>query len=408
MEFISHSGAKAGTPNAHQLVIGGHRILLDCGAGGAGSGYLDSLPRPDAVWISHAHGDHCGALLELLGRWPRLKVLAAAGGSPLIAWSLGKEGVLERRILPVPWQRFREIPGCPGLRMMALPAGHVPGAAMVVLEVEEQGQPRRVLYTGDFCTHDQAVVRGAGVPARQGGFPIDAVISEAMLANEREADQVEWSQEAAALVEDLRGDGPSLVGVASLGESAEVCAILAAAGIEPMIDASLRAVLELCPGLPDEVLAMSFGDWRRMRGRLRGGGVVIARGDQWRSRSAVHRLAAELLSDREATVVVLNRARQSTPAGRLVAAGRGESLKWSGRTVELAAGVAHRRLINHAPRWALMAMLQAVGAPVNLLVHGPTGARWALKRALEKEGFSGSIEVVERRRSYPIGSPEST
>lgn len=415
MEFISHSGAEAGRPNAHRLSWSEGSLLLDCGGDRRKPGYPATLERPDAVWISHAHGDHCGAILELLARWPRLPVLATQATIDLLPFALGAAGTskrraariaaLCRRITAVPWRRFRPLPGVNGGQIMALPAGHISGAAMALVDLKSAGQRRRILYTGDFCTHDQAVVTGAGIPLMNDGVNVDMLISEAILATDREADTLVWKQEAQALVEVVEeADGPVLIAVASIGESLEVAALLAGAGVSVMVDEYLEKVLEI--GLEagaQERAFISFGDRRRLKGRLRADGVIIAPGDQYRRGTSAAALAGALIDDCSATLVVLNRARKKTGAGRLIAGARGDEMNWQGRRIQRQARVVHRRLLNHAPRWQLKAFIQGVGAPMNLLVHGTTGARWGLKRALIKEGLDDDkLIVVEAGRSYEL------
>ena len=413
LELISYRGAEAGEANAHLVRCDQTSILLDCGSDRQGASYLADLRRPDAVWISHAHLDHCGALLELVARWPRMPLLATAKTAKLLEFSLSgaastsargeaRVAALARKIKRVPWRRFRSIPGSDGARIMAIPAGHIAGAAMAVVEFGDGDEGRRVLYTGDFCTHDQAIVMGAGVPRMGGGFSIDAVISEAMLANDEEADAVDWDDEARALSDAVQeAPGAVLIGVASLGESVEVAAILADSGQSVMVDEYLRDVFKVCRAdFGRRWEAITFGDRRRMAGRLRAKNVVIAPGDQFRRTTAAGVLSEPLVGDQSATLVVLNRARKNTAAGRLVAAGRGDEIRWRGRQVRCQAKVIYRRLVNHAPRWQLKGFIGGVDAPKTFLVHGPTGSRWALKRALAKDGHSGEVEVVESNEVF--------
>lgn len=414
--FISHTGAEAGQPNIHELRWSSGRIWLDCGAGGGGGPTVGQLEAPDAVWISHAHGDHCGGLLQLVADRPGVELLATETTGRLLKFALAGGGssstkrrraeAIGRQVTTVPTGRFRAVPGVDGARIMALPAGHVPGAAMAVVDIEAGDESTRLLYTGDFCTHDQAVVDGAGIPHFADGPPVDAVVSEAMLANDEEADEVVWAREADGLVQAVdETDGPVVVGVGAIGESTEVAALLAGAGETVMVDDYLRPVFEACRAELDEVWpSLIFGDRSRMKGRLRGRGTVVAVGDQFRSNTTAGRMAGPLIDDETATIAVLNRARSSTGAGRLVAADRGEAIEWAGRRRSLKARVVHRRLVNHAPRWQLAGFIKGVGAPKTLLVHGPTGSRWGLKRALGKRGFDGSVEVVERGEEYGVGS----
>lgn len=411
--FISHSGATGQQPNAHELRLGDRRVLLDCGAVRQQTDYLDGVERPDAVWISHAHLDHCGALVDLVARWPRVELLATKTTRRLLRSALkagtdaGKRRVdgVVRRVTAVPYRSFHTLVHLDGARLMALPAGHVPGAAMAVVEWTQEGEKRRLLYTGDFCTHDQAVVSGAGVPHRPGGFSIDAVVSEAVLANDEQADQLVYSDEADALAEEIAAvDGPVVVGASAIADSVEVATLLSRSGVPVVVDDCFEPVFEACFDESDAASdAVSLIPRKRLAGRLEAGAVVITSGERFRSDTPAARLAELVIEDDDGAVAVVGRARSRTPAGKLVDTDGGGAIDWRGRTVELRCRVIRRRLIDHAPRWQLMGFLDAIGAEV-FLVHADDGARWGLKRAMDNEGFDPEITVVEPQEVYGIST----
>lgn len=408
MQFISQSGAKAGEPNAHELRWSGGKVLLDCGMGPEGAAYLERMERPDAVWISHAHGDHCGALFKVFERWPGIKVLATEETRQLLRYALGRASparveALVRRVLPVPMRKFRQIPGLGGARIMALEAGHIPGAAMAVLEVEDDGELRRVLYTGDFCTHDQVITKGAGVPVVSDEFRIDWVISEAVLATDKEADRLDYDLEVRRLIERLEErSGPILAGVSSVGESLEVASLLVRAGKQVMVDEYLRGIFAVSKEeLGDVWKRLEFGDRGRLGRHFAADGAVVAPGDQYQSGSAAGVLVRALIEDPAATILIVNRARKKTGAGRLLRAWQGErEVSWQGQKLPLKAEILYGRLINHAPRWQLLGFLRALEASTTFLVHASDGARWALKRALQSQGFENEVEIPARGQSY--------
>ena len=407
VEFISRSGARAGEPNAYEVVWPEGRILLDCGAGTGEPLYLSKLSRPDLVWISHAHGDHCGGLLKLKERFPQTGVIATVTTrrmlGPMLApgsggYDQGRVGALVRQIEGIEEGRFTSVGGLPGVRVMALPGGHVPGAAMLLMEIEVgagAGEKKRLLYTGDFCTHDQATVEGAGAPVLKEGTRVDVVVMEAMLGTDREADCWEVGEARRGLEQCVEeAPGAVLFGVSSLGEAQEM-AMIASGRRKVMVDEYLKPVIEKgIEAKRESTGQIEFGNRRQLKERLEVGGVVIAPGDQYQRGTAAAWLAGGLLDEEEATVVVLNRARKKTGAGRLVGTTRGARLKWWDREVELRARVVHHRWINHAPRWQLVGFAKLLQARKILLVHGSTGARWAVKRAMEEAGVESEIVVV--------------
>src|SRR5512134_4080030 len=70
MHLEFYGGAGEVTGSCHILIVGGRRLLLDCGMiqGGAAPDERNRAPFPfdaaqvDAVILSHAHIDHCGRL----------------------------------------------------------------------------------------------------------------------------------------------------------------------------------------------------------------------------------------------------------------------------------------------------------------------------------------------------------
>ncbi len=395
--FISYSGAGAGTPNAHGLVLGQRHLLLDGGAGVDPS----SMERPDWLWISHAHGDHCGGLMALIERWPTVTVLATEQTRRLLPVVLSEgQGVgaqvesICRRIEVLQPGRRRPLEESEGWGVTALRAGHCPGAAMLMVDKRVGGRCQgRVVYTGDFCTHDQSLVGGGGAPVARDDHGVDLLIMESILATDEAADGLYWEEEAAALVEAVdASSGPVLIGAMGVGEAQEVASLLKKEGRRRfLVDAYYEAIFERL-GLAEGLV---FGERRRMRDRLRGGGVVISSGPRFQRGSTSAYLSRELLGNERATILVLNRARGGTGAGRLLATGRGEEIQWPGYRGPLSATVKRCRLINHAPRWQLLGMMEAVAPKQTLLVHGPTGGRWAIKRAWESRGGAGEVKVVE-------------
>ncbi len=155
----------------------GRNILLDCGVRVNEEG-TDMLPdleplgdlKLDAVIISHAHLDHCGTLPLVAKLFPDVYAHATGATRDLarvllydaIKVAEFKEGLKlyneddAERALDRTLTHACEAPFEPadGVRAEFLPAGHILGAASVLLQLEEG----TVLYTGDFTSFDQETV----------------------------------------------------------------------------------------------------------------------------------------------------------------------------------------------------------------------------------------------------------
>lgn len=184
MQIQFHGAAGGVTGCCHLLVTRRARVLLDFGLhqGSPTSERLNRRPpafdarRLDAVVLSHAHVDHCGRLPLL----PRLGCPAEVWCTPATAelcrimlpdsaqlqrhdaerWNRRRAG---RRVQPLYDQedvervlrRFRRLPYhreaeiAEGVRLVFRDAGHILGSAIVVLDVEDGGTTRRLVFSGD-------------------------------------------------------------------------------------------------------------------------------------------------------------------------------------------------------------------------------------------------------------------
>ncbi|RDV36931.1 MBL fold metallo-hydrolase [Bradymonadaceae bacterium TMQ3] len=448
LRFISLMGAGGREPNLHLVGRGeGRGLLLDCGRVGGAAGeaarLLDSAgEEPGAVWVSHVHADHMGALSEVVARWPRVDVWMTRQSRELLPFALMSQGMARERAEAIalkvkiaPWRVAVEV--MPGVRLTALGAGHMPGAAMALVAFEGRGEDgvsgeedvARVLYTGDFCAHDQMWVGGAELP-RMGAGALDLLVMEATLATEAKLDRVEYEEEVLRIKALLseRG-GAVLAGASALGEGGELALMLAEVcrGRTPglMVDAYMRPVLEamrragegdgpLAAGASERAALLDglrYGSRRELRAHLEAGGVALAVGDQFQKNTTAGALLARLRDDPTATLLVTNRAHPSSPAGKLLARARQKSAESSassgastkGGTLEKGgARVVHALLPTHALRWQLLAVAGQLNPAQIALVHARDGARFSLKRALQKAGFEGEIHVAKSGECLPL------
>ncbi len=168
----------------------GTRILLDCGALLQEIGAeqtkdpfdVATLGAPDAVFLSHHHGDHSGLIDEL----PNSVPVYASEGTIAVLRAVGEFiGKPTRPFIPIQ----NGLPVQAGeLRVTGIPVEHSAHDAMMLL-VEGGGE--RLLYTGDFKR----------IPDSLGAFlkePVDTLITEGTMLD-REAG--EYPNESAVLKE---------------------------------------------------------------------------------------------------------------------------------------------------------------------------------------------------------------
>lgn len=192
-----YGAARQVTGSCYLLEAPGGRLLLDCGMfqGPPATTAQNRRDFPfdpaavDAVVISHAHIDHSGLLpklaragfagpiyltppthdlLELLlkdaaflelkdTQWENKRRERA--GKPLIEPLYTLEDV--ERVLalrqPVPYATETEV--LPGVRLQLHDAGHIIGAAIVELVLENGGQPRKLVFSGDLGNRYSPLLR---------------------------------------------------------------------------------------------------------------------------------------------------------------------------------------------------------------------------------------------------------
>lgn len=385
------------TANAYFVQAHGFRLLLDAGARQnrepAWLEGLDASEVPDACWLSHAHWDHLGALGPLKVRWPRLACVATSATRQLArqAFELGgldrdRASALASQLQSVPQRRYFELSSFSDnaaarkFRAMVFPAGHIPGAGMLLVEIEVgRDRPFRLLYTSDFCGHDQPGVPGALFPRTGEAFPIDVMVMEGVLATRKEYDDIsyseEWGRFESWVADQSAGRRGALVAVATLGEATQVVTGLVEAGERPVVHRMLQPVV-------GEQQGAEFGDESSCRRALDLGKVVVVPGEQLHKSTPAGRLAGH----GSAPIAVFNRVHGRSPAGRFVKKGRAERFL----------------LGNHAPRGQLVGAVQAVDPAKVVLVHGRKSHLFSLKRAIEKAGSGGEVLVPQNHETVQL------
>jgi metallo-beta-lactamase family protein len=204
MTFIG--AAQTVTGSKHLLQTSRASVLLDCGLyqGRRRESFDRNRNIPidvddlDAVVLSHAHIDHSGALPLLCRNGYQGPVYATPATRDLAAPMLldaamiqaadartiarlverGEPGIdpveplygeadvtkALAQMLGLPYHRRHAV--APGVTLTFLDAGHVLGSAIVVLDVEDDGQSLRLAFTGDLGRHHLPILRDPEIPSR--------------------------------------------------------------------------------------------------------------------------------------------------------------------------------------------------------------------------------------------------
>ncbi len=212
MQIIPHGAALEVTGSCHEVRIAGKRILLDCGlfqghrketAEKNATFAFDPSKDIDAMILSHAHMDHVGRVPVLWKRGYRGPIHCTYATRDLAEVMLADGGYIQEKDEeffckylnksmiqcdgPLYTQRdaaacmdlfqgknYNEwFEVCQGIRAKFIEAGHVLGAAMIVIEAEENGKTRRLGFTGDLGRSTLPIIRDpAAMP------PVEVLICE--------------------------------------------------------------------------------------------------------------------------------------------------------------------------------------------------------------------------------------
>jgi metallo-beta-lactamase family protein len=214
MKLSFHGADRGVTGSCHLVECAGRRILVDCGLYQGGRELEEENAEPfgfdpaqiDTVLLTHAHLDHCGRLPLLAKRGFRGEIVTTAPTRELARlvmldaahlqeeearhrarWAArrGKEGealgplytVLDALNTQDAFGRVAAYGApleiAPGVRATYLDAGHILGSASILLELEERGVKRRVLFSGDLGNTGRPLLRDPAVPPQ-----VDAVVME--------------------------------------------------------------------------------------------------------------------------------------------------------------------------------------------------------------------------------------
>ena len=244
------------TGSMHMLTVNGSNILLDCGLfqGRRQEAFERNRNLPfeaedvDTLILSHAHIDHSGNVPSLVKSGFRGDIHATSATRDLCAAMLPDSAhIQEQDVAYVNKKRGRKgLPPVeplytkedaneslkyfvgvgydrpfdvvPGVRATFRDAGHILGSAITVLDIEENGQQRRLAFSGDLGRKNLPILRDPS-PIHD----IDYLIIESTYGN-RQHETPEEAQAALRRVvtETYRRGGKVIIPAFSVGRTQEI------------------------------------------------------------------------------------------------------------------------------------------------------------------------------------------
>ncbi len=210
MELSFHGASGGVTGSSYLLQARGKRILIDCGMF-QGEHALEEENRADfgfaprqvdLLLLTHAHLDHCGRIPLLVKQGFRGEIITTSATHDLAKLVLMDAAHLQveeakrdarrhqRKGSPPPaplydvpdvldaMERFgrraryqQPIELAEGITATFGDAGHILGSAWVLLEVEEEGQRKRIVFSGDLGNRGKPIINGP-TPAPQADYVV--------------------------------------------------------------------------------------------------------------------------------------------------------------------------------------------------------------------------------------------
>lgn len=244
IEFVG--AAQTVTGSKHLIRTKHATVLLDCGLfQGRRRESIEKnqslgldANKVDAVVLSHAHIDHSGALPIMIRRGFKGPIYATSATRDLCAAMLMDAAMIQEsdaryinrkidqgksdmeRVEPlydeedvlgvlnafvsIPYHR--PIPIAKGVHVSFLDAGHVLGSAITVLDVEEDGKTKRLVFTGDLGRRRMPILRDPEIPDNT-----HVLITESTYGDRLHKPIEQMDDELAAMVNKVIGRGGRIV-----------------------------------------------------------------------------------------------------------------------------------------------------------------------------------------------------
>ncbi len=414
--------------------VGDVRILVDAGMrpkkpiDQAGPEHIDVALAGsiDAIVITHAHNDHAGYVPALTAEYPNMPVICTPetaailptmwndsvrvfarardhveSDEPLAEPPYGQAQVhaAQRRIREVQCGRTVEI--ADGVTIMLFPAGHILGAAGVVVAAG----PNRITVTGDVSDLAQASVPGLVVPDAAHGS--DLLVIESTYCGHHGSNRDAEVEKFVRMVAETVGDsaatgGRVLVPAFALGRAQEVALTLRnrLPDVPVLIDGMAKDIAKIYEeqtagtARPLEIYGEQVSAVRALERqqllRTFRRGVIVTTSGMLTAGPAVT-WARSILPDSDAALLIAGYQDEDSPGFELLElaeASRQATFVLDREELKVNARVAKFGLSAHADRRGLSSIITEVGARDVMLVHGIASKQRDFADNLTRRGFS--------------------
>ncbi len=207
MKISFHGADQNVTGSCHLVECQGKKILIDCGLYQGGRQLKEENTEPfgfepeeiDCLLLTHAHLDHCGRIPLLVKRGFKGEIITTSASRELAKLVLMDSGHLHeedterknRRAERTGHNKDIEEPLytvldvlnsldyfgrnaeyketltlAPGIQVTFYDAGHILGSASIHMELEENGQHKSIMFSGDLGYDNREIIRNPATPAK--------------------------------------------------------------------------------------------------------------------------------------------------------------------------------------------------------------------------------------------------
>ena len=469
MKLSFHGANRDVTGSCHLVECAGTRILIDCGLYQGERELDEDNAQPfgfepedvDFVLLTHAHLDHCGRIPLLVKRGFRGEIITTAASRELAKLVMLDAARLEEEeanyrarkasragkshARSQPWgdqvSLYTELDALASLDYFGrnavygqrldlaasigatfLDAGHILGSASILLELEENGQAQRVLFSGDLGYSGRPIVRDPARPPEA-----DIVVMETTYGDrQHKALQPSVEELYAAISDTFRRGGNVVIPTFALERAQELLFYLREGVASGRLPRSMQIFLdspmaisatEIYKRHPEcydaETLSLFQGGedplhlpglhFTRQRAesvalnRVDGGAVIMAGSGMCTGGRVRHHLKHNLWRD-DSSVIFVSFAARGTLARRIVDGA--EKVRIFGEDIRVRARI---HTINgfsaHADREGLLAWHRLIsGVKRTFLVHGDMEAMTSFSSLLKP----ADVVIPARHDTYDL------